>query len=481
MRVKKILIYTILLNVLTVLLYHFFLKQAFLSYAENKELSYDRSYYFDVFSNIEFSGLIVGFVLLVLLLSFGKLKLLIAKISPKQTLLIGICLLVLIQASISLIIKTNPISDSATYIDYALRLKETGVFSDNTGNVTNFWPVGLPFLISAFIEIFGNYQIPMNVVNILISIGLLLIMFYLFKEELNKTELSFFVFVYVLFPANWFIVNVILTDYIFTFLTWLIILLVVKGNKNLSALLLVGSITGIAIYFRSIALFFPVLIFIYFLFSFGFSDALWKIIAILSLVIIIQLPWGIRNYQYFDEIIFTSTNGGFNFLMGNHEKSSGKINFSFEYDFNNPNEVEESKKAYRTGIEYIIDNPITAVSRILQKIFYSYYRGDVSLTWTLKSTANKINGTFLSFLFYISNISFYFITFFSVFGFWRSINQSCTRSFKFITVIFILYFHLVIIVFVGNERYLLPLYPLYFLYFVRSFGLKERKDYEVIK
>jgi len=147
--------------------------------------------------------------------------------------------------------------------------------------------------------------------------------------------------------------------------------------------------------------------------------------------------------------------------MGNHSNSNGNVNFNFKYDVSKPNEVEESLKAYSKGFESIIDDPLQAIVRSFKKIFFAYIRGDSSITWSLKKTENNINPVFLSYAFFLTNYFFYVIILFSFFSFYSLFKKDSSKLNSILKYVYIFFISLIII-YVGGERYLIPILPIHF-------------------
>lgn len=457
------------LNLLFIVLYHYKLKVYFLSYSANIETSYGRSYYYNIFSNLELAGFLLSILILLAVIFKKKLQKFVFGLTSYQILAIAIFLIVFIQSAIIIFVKTVPIADSHIYLKYADRLNEVLSFVREDGVLTNFWPVGLPFLISIFKSLFGDPILSFQIFNIFITISYFIILFIVFRKILSEIQLKLFIILFSLFPANWFVVNAVLTDYIFSFLTWVVILLVILNSTKKVKYIGIGLAISLAMYFRSIAILFPLIILCYYFFLKSQRKMFLNFTLILISVIITQAPWVYRNYILFETPTLTSTNGGFNFLMGNHKASKGNINFDFEYNMNNPDEVQESLNAYKTGLNDIMNYPIESLVRLPKKLFYSHYRGDVSLSWTLKLTTNDLPGLLISFLFYLTNFIFFVVVFGGFVQLCLSRNTCESNSSILLIKLFSLYFLIIILLFVGNERYIVPVYPLYFYYFSKIF------------
>ena len=152
-----------------------------------------------------------------------------------------------------------------------------------------------------------------------------------------------------------------------------------------------------------------------------------------------------------------------------HRYSSGGVNFNFEYDATNPDEPKESQLAFNKAIKVIKEGPIEFFLRLPKKLFFTYWRADSSLTWTFKKTNTKFSFIFISFLFIVNFILFIFIILHFIKVLYRTAIYHTFIKFDLLLFSILLLFHLTILIFMGNERFLIPVYPILFYYFSISF------------
>jgi len=434
----------------------------------------DVHYYNGIFSNLTISAIIVEILLIFIFSLRGKIyKVFVKSYESDYVVWQFILANVIIQFLILFLVQTNPISDSLYYIKQAERLYISGSYTSEKEFLSAFWPIGLPALIVLFKHLFSDGIYAVKILNILISSCLIFVLYNLLKDALTKKQLFVFLSIMTFYPNNLFSVSVVLTDLPFTFLLWLLILILYKKKKNYVGWS--GIVLGMMCYLRATAILLPIVIFLFFIVSEDLKKAIAKT-AIISLIMIVTLsPWVIRNYNVFGKIIPVSTNGGFNFLMGNHAKATGGLNFDFEYNINNPNEAEEDTKAYVKAFRDIIDNPVQTIIRLPKKIIYSYYRGDSSITWALKSTENNLSPLWVSITFFITNFMFYVFFFFSLISIYIKFkNNIFTYLDKVILAIYV-YFIVMILIYVGGERYIISVIPIHIFYFSKNFYQFDEK------
>lgn len=469
---KNVLILLFISNIVFLCIYMFYLLPVVTKITSAKSDPMDVQYYWNIFSNMHYAVLVVIIIVLIIITFYEKIKRYLLNVLSNNNLLI-FCIFanIAIQLLLLIFVTTQPISDSKHHIDNANLLFTTGSYINSYGNPTAFWTVGLPAYLVLLKFFTSDFILAAKLLNIIISSGLIFFSYQIFKEYLNIRSLNIFLIIFTLFPNNLLSSNIILTDYPFTLLLWFSIFLLLKMKQNSLLLfpLSIGILLGCATYLRPAGVMLP-LIFAGIIFFSRYPARLRNASILLNIFLLILLPWGIRNFNLFHNIVPVSTNGGYIFLMGNHEKSNGGVNFNFEYNFSNPNEVEESNKAYAKAFEDIINNPIESIIRIPKKLIQTYYRGDSSITWAFKLVKKEIPPVIISAIFFITNLLFYLILLLNIFVIFllrKKINMT-----KYIELfVVIIYMFLILIIFVGSERYHVPLIPIHIFLAAKYFEL----------
>lgn len=450
--------------------YEIFFKSFLLSHFYNLNNSINQTYYSEIFSYLEYPIIFTSLILLLIILNYDRVKKLFDNVKNEKIILTFVLIInVMLQLLIVLNIHTIPIADSKYYLDLAVRLFHTGSYTTPNGHYTSYWPIGLPAVLSGLMFLSSNYLLLVKFFNIFISSSLIVVLYFLFKSELSKKGMAIFLIAFTLYPNNLFSSNCILTEYPFTFLLWLAVLLILKGNNKLISAVLISIIIGLATYLRPVGLLLPLIFAVYFIRYYGLVNSIKYIVVMVLFFCFVIAPWTYRNYKVFHKIVPISTNGGSNFLMGNHKNSSGGINFNFKYDSSSI-ETKASSEAYLLGFKNIIDYPIESLIRLPKKILFSYFRGDSSITWSLKRIKNFVPPIFLCFAFFSANYFFYLLVIIGglyLFTVKRKVND---RGLKYFLLILYFYFILIIVIYVGSERYLIPVLPVHFFLFGKYFS-----------
>ena len=468
---KNLLKLLIIFNILLLMIYETFLHSFLLKSISGKEDIIDRDYYTVIFNNIHYAIIITIIFIFFILIFYKNMKKI---LELPNTKILNFCIVstIVIQLILLLVITTVPISDSKHHIDNANLLYETGRYVNSAGNFSAFWTVGLPAYLVLLKTISPDFILIAKLINILLSTSLIVICYFIFKNHLTPRALNVFLLIFTFFPNNLFSSNIILTDYPFLFFLWASILIMYKIRKKPSVWLsvLLGVSFALASYLRPIGIVLTIM-FAVILFFRNYPTGIKNSMIMFTAFILILLPWGIRNFILFHSILPVSTNGGYIFLMGNHKNSSGGVNFNFEYNLSNPNEAEESSKAYSRAFSDILDNPIKSIIRLPLKIFHTYYRGDSSITWGLKKTEQKIPGIIKSLIFYITNLGFYLIILLNIYVIFLSRKKNIFKKYPEMLVLSV-YIFLIIIIFVGSERYHIPLLPIHIFLAAKYFEIR---------
>ena len=459
---KNILWTLLIINILFLFFYEIYLKSVLLNHFNNVKDIIDKSYYSQIFSFLEYPLIFISVILLLIIIFYKQVKIFFDKIKVDRTFMIFIISLnVIMQIIILLTIHTVPISDSRFYIEAGHRLFLTGSYVTPGGKLTAFWPVGLPEYLAFLESLTNHYLLVAKIMNLIFSSLFILVLYKLFKEKLSQKELALFLIAFVLFPNNLFSVNTILADYPFAFLLWLAIFLSLSPNLKIWGIISIAVLLGILSYLRPIGLLLPLIFAIYLFNKYSLKSSVRKIVVLFSVFLILLFPWIYRNYNVFNTFVPISTSGGSNFLMGNHVGSSGGVNFNFFLQ-DSLSETQVSNDAYFRAINDIAEQPVESIVRLPKKIFFTYYRGDSSLTWSLKDTENKIPSVVLSFVFFINNYFFYLIIFISILCVLTKKDFIKDSKLKYFLFSIYIYFILIVLIYVGSERYLIPLFPVHF-------------------
>ncbi len=241
---------------------------------------------------------------------------------------------------------------------------------------TAFVPIGYVAYLIPFLSIdnivFRNILILLS--HFILS-GLTAVYLIKLTKEITNSRLAYLGgLLYALLPEFIYASTLYGTTQVYHFLTILVIYLLVKRQKNSgkSSLLGISVLCGLLIYIRSEFALFVLMLIIYWLIKKNFRDSL----IISTVVVLMILPWQIRNYYTFDDFIPFTTTNGYNFWKGHSqyfygEKQSPEQQLAINSLEGNRYLERELNKMYKSWAwEYIEKDKADLIKRTALKGFY---------------------------------------------------------------------------------------------------------------
>lgn len=276
------------------------------------------------------------------------------------------------------------------------------------------------------------------VFQIFISLTSIYFLFLLAKEVFSYTSAIITALIAAILPEFIYASCLPGTTIIFHLGIGIILILLFRLNKNsgsMKTLVLIGITFGIMILFRSELILFLLLICIYFVNNKQIKSA--TIILIVSVIFI--LPWSIRNFLVFNELVPLSTNFGVNFYRGHNPYTIGVwadqeiVNDLIKYKSDSDFELRMNEYYTKIAIENIVKNPLKELEYIYNKLFH---------LWIFNSKDER------------TDLLVYFGPWFTLIAlFLVSLKSSYSwRNQKFLYM-FLIYFNSVVIIFFCLPRY----------------------------
>jgi len=202
------------------------------------------------------------------------------------------------------------------------------------------------------------------------------------------------------FPSQIFFSNLFLSEVLFTALFLTVIYLTARLPERKKAgwlWLAVGLLCGGSILVRPVALFFPLVIFIFLFWVKGQSwrRSLWRAALVVFGMLLLLVPWTVRNKQVLGHWILVSTNSGYNFWIGNNPEAKGTFTPEVAEVLNLiDDEVERYYLGYREGFDFILRQPDQFLLLIPRKLFYLFLTDTFSFYYLLTSAGESSTGRF---------------------------------------------------------------------------------------
>ncbi len=234
-------------------------------------------------------------------------------------------LFLVVRVALAVAFPIQPTSDAAFYYDVGESLAAGTGYTDN-GYPSAFGPVGFSFLLALSFKVFGANLAAAYIVNLIGNCAIFWLMLGIGRRVyVPEIGIKLALLVYAIYPNAIVYQTHVLSEVSFTAFL-LAGIYVSLGAAATRSWILAGLLFGMAGLIRSTA--FPYVL--------GGYIALWatrqhwslptlfKALAVsFAAVMLVQLPWVIRNYNVFGTFILSSTHGGVVLYDGNNEFARG--------------------------------------------------------------------------------------------------------------------------------------------------------------
>lgn len=182
-------------------------------------------------------------------------------------------------------------------------------------------------------------------------------------------------------------------------------------------------------------------------------------------------PWSYRNYNTYQQLVFVSTNGGINLLIGNHPNANGsymEYPLSSIVNFSVKDQITADKRAKKLAIEWIRKNPIDLI-KILPLKVWNLWAINGEGEWLYQQGFESYKNNKLVFriirilnqIFYLTAIIIGLVIFpFHLFKFW----SKSLSIWLIVGYLVAIYITVISLVFFGSPRFHFPVMPFIFLY-----------------
>lgn len=364
-------------------------------------------------------------------------------------------------------VDTQPVTDFDWYYERALAILRGEGYSVNFVP-TAYWPVGYPAFLAALFKVVGPSVFAGKVANTVLTLCVIALTWAIGRSQFEDAKVATVAGVILaIHPAMVAYSGILASEPLYTTLlllgAWL-------GTKAVRAPFS-GFAFGLATLVRPQAVVVPVIV--------ALAETAKKLVPFKTWVLgltltfatlaIVLLPWTIRNYRQFGQLVFVSTNGGDNLWIGNNESATGGYQTP-----NAPglkptmNEAQRDKAASRAALLAIKSDPARVVSLWPAKVRTTFLSGTDAPYWAFQKTKGRMKdpGTgadkplFKGFRSY-SVIATNVMAVLAGLGLGLCLLR---RSVPVLGLLMILYCAALSIVFFGNPRFAFPAVPFLALY-----------------
>ena len=266
-------------------------------------------------------------------------------------------------------------ADSLWYYSRAAGIAAGEGYSQG-GHFTAYWPVGYPGFLGFLFFLFGKNPLSGQIANLLISTLTLLMLIPLSRSAFGCEKIvRLGAVLWAIYPNHVFYNALLMSEILFTGLLVLGLYLFVNNKSAVWS----GLAFGLALLTKSQALFIPAIILVLYGVRArpGWKAWLRKSAFLYVAMLLVVLPWTIRNYQRLGVPALVSTNGGTNLYVGNNPFATGNFYDPTGHEPRvNPasgRELEASAFGKREAIAWIKSDPLAFLSLLPRKVFHLWY------------------------------------------------------------------------------------------------------------
>jgi 4-amino-4-deoxy-L-arabinose transferase-like glycosyltransferase len=349
-----------------------------------------------------------------------------------------------------------PISDSLAYDLYARNLAKLNQYCLSPGEPSAYWPVGTPFAYSVLYRLFGPGYGSIAILNIVVGALTTLLILELATRWFGPKAGLIAGLLYAIWPSQIEFTTILASELLFN-------LLILAGiyfwNRRPVPTWADAAFAGIALagasYVRPLALILPALFLLWTLARGKWTALIARAAVTTAVMLVLILPWTIRNYFAFHSLVLVSTNGGANLWMGNSPESSGHY---MELPPRPPgmNEAEFDNHLGKITKTYIREHPDVFVKRSANRVVNTFDRETIGVDWN----KDGLNEHLVRYLKILSTAYWWAMLLGGIIG--VGILVAKTPILKAVlhpAVVMWLYFAAVHAVTVSNDRYHFPTIP----------------------
>jgi len=296
----------------------------------------------------------------------------------------------LVRLAWMLLVDPKPVSDFDWYFAKGIDLYYGRGYQEH-GAPTAYWPVGYPAFLGALFALFGRSLLVARLANILLYLGVVALSSWLAGRLFRSTLTARLTLLLLAFHPNHIAyTSLVASESLFMFLMLLGIAVLLIARSRFLMAILAGAIFGLACLVRPQLLPIPLIAVLLLPQVEGPARSLGRRLLLLATVyatlLVVLVPWTIRNYRAYGHVLLVSTNGGGNLLIGNNPWATGAYIDRPEYEGieGRGDEYQRDRRAQRYAIDYMREHPL-ATLKLWPRKFWYLYRGDVEGTrWSIE-------------------------------------------------------------------------------------------------
>ena len=280
-----------------------------------------------------------------------------------------------------------PVSDGLAYDTYARNLARFNEYCLSRGAPSAYWPVGTPFIYSVLYRLFGEGYGSIVVLNVVLGALTTLLILEVGTRWFGARAGLVAGILFACWPGQVEFTTILASELLFNFFVLLAIFCWTrKGLPTWGDAVLTGVALAAGSYVRPLALVLPAVFVIWTLVRGRWVVAIARGVVAAGVMLVLILPWTVRNYLVFHSVVLVSTNGGANLWMGN---SPGGRMEHVGYRELPPrpagmNEAQFDQHLGKIAKTYIRQEPEAFARRCAKRVVNLYDRENIGVDWNVK-------------------------------------------------------------------------------------------------
>jgi len=338
-------------------------------------------------------------------------------------------------------------------------------FIPSEGYYYSWRPPGFPLFLAGVYYLFGHSYLAAKIFLAIIGSFSAVPCYFIGRRMFDKTTGILAMLCITLYPTFIFFTGYLAPETLTLFCILVFMFFLTRDMERHSLLnyILAGVFLGYSILCRTIMSLFFIFVFLWMAFNYkNKMEIIKRLLLLVLFMVIIVLPWIIRNYYIHHTFVFNSTDGGQAFYINNNPQAlkepSGFAYFYNTEEFKGLNEIEVSRILYTRAVEFIKTHTLDFLKLIWRRFlnFWSPFPHTISGPGKTYSRTHQIlSGLYTIPLFILAIIGF----FYSLKN-WRKLS---------IFYFLIIYYSGTYILVRATIRYRMPIEP--YLILFASFGL----------
>lgn len=360
------------------------------------------------------------------------------------------------------------LNDAMMYNANAVAINEGLGFRPPQGGPSAQWPPAYSTILAGIYWVFGIEPLWGEIFNAIVSALTVVLLMLLIERVVDRRAAIVGGVMLAVLPGPILWTDVLVTETLYTAMFVLCFLVLAHASPTWRWLVAIGAVIGLGALVRGEALTWGLLPIVLFWRELPRLELAKRIAGVAAVVIVILMPWTIRNAIVMDAFVPVATNASATLWSGHHAGATGGQTYPpeeyyLQFDQEPPlRELQSGSALRRDAIEYMVTHPVHELQLVPLKLIHLNRGDSYALDWVNDAPgAAPISPINVERIGVIADVGYYGLLTLFLLGavvlgrpFWRT-RMGRVFAASFLTALFLYGF-----LYYGNYRYRLPYEPL---------------------